>query len=176
MSHTNNTDSSVSNISLENQSNHNDSANLAAAVSATIHYLVGCSIGEFLGLFIGVSLGLSIPAIQFLNTILAFISGFLLMLIPIMKFRKIGLNAVLKIIWLGDDRFHKRYGVYHEPGCLFCGWNEHRFCFSFDILVGVFVSLSAGFIAAFPRKLLDDSSKYKKCRNRLWFKGSRFSG
>jgi len=71
------------------------------AVSATMHCLTGCVIGEVIGLVLGVSLGW--PPIQtaIVATILAFITGFALTLLPTFK-QGLSVSETFKAVWLGE--------------------------------------------------------------------------
>ena len=62
---------------------HSDINRMAA--SATLHCLTGCAIGEILGLVIGTALGLSNIATILLAVVLAFLFGYALSLIPLVK-------------------------------------------------------------------------------------------
>jgi hypothetical protein len=55
------------------------------AVSSTVHCLTGCAIGEVLGMVIGTALGWSNWATVALAVALAFLSGSLLTLLPLMR-------------------------------------------------------------------------------------------
>lgn len=55
------------------------------AFSATLHCLLGCSIGEILGMVVGTALGMSNPATIALAVVLAFISGYLMTLLPLRR-------------------------------------------------------------------------------------------
>lgn len=133
------------------------------AISATIHCLVGCSIGEFLGLAIGVSLGFSVLWIIVLDTTLAYISGFLLTLIPIMRHRKMSLVDAFKIIWLGEVisigvmEFAMNYVDYHMGGM------TSGSIFNASFWVGFLVALPAGFIAALPVNYWMIKKNLKNC-------------
>lgn len=52
---------------------------------ATIHCLIGCSIGEILGMFLATYFGLSNPLTIGLAIVLAFIFGYSLTLVPLLK-------------------------------------------------------------------------------------------
>jgi hypothetical protein len=72
------------------------------AARSTRHCLIGCVIGEVIGLAIGVELGLSTAATITLATSLAYISGFTLGLLPVMKSRGLSLVEAFKLIWVGE--------------------------------------------------------------------------
>lgn len=71
------------------------------AISATIHCLSGCAIGEVLGMVIGTAIGLSTGATIALAVTLAFISGFSLTTIPLLR-HGIPLKRALKLAFLAD--------------------------------------------------------------------------
>ena len=85
----------------ENHSNGMDNGEFKVAVSTTLHCLTGCAVGEILGLIIGVGLGLSVVGIVVLATTLAYVSGFTLGLLPLVR-RKMTLRRALKMIWVGE--------------------------------------------------------------------------
>src|SRR4028118_1497886 len=55
------------------------------AFSATVHCLTGCSVGEVLGMVIGTALGWGNAATIALAVVLAFIFGYALTLIPLIR-------------------------------------------------------------------------------------------
>jgi hypothetical protein len=55
------------------------------ALSATVHCLTGCSIGEVLGMIIGTLLGWNNWATIALSVLLAFVFGYLLTLLPLLR-------------------------------------------------------------------------------------------
>lgn len=63
---------------------HRQSLN-RVAFSATVHCLTGCSIGEVLGMIIGTALGWSNWPTVALSVILAFLFGYLLTLLPLLR-------------------------------------------------------------------------------------------
>jgi hypothetical protein len=72
------------------------------AAQATLHCLTGCVIGEVAGLLIGVTLGFSPWTTIALATVLAYLTGMTLGLLPVMRSQGIGLVAALRIIWVGE--------------------------------------------------------------------------
>jgi hypothetical protein len=75
---------------------------LLTSARATLHCLTGCVIGEVAGLMIAVTLGLSVWPTVILATSLAYLSGFTLGLVPVMRDRGKTFREALKIIWLGE--------------------------------------------------------------------------
>ncbi len=55
------------------------------ALSATIHCLTGCSIGEVLGMVIGTALGMGNWSTVALAVVLAFVFGYLLTMLPLLR-------------------------------------------------------------------------------------------
>jgi apolipoprotein N-acyltransferase len=72
-----------------------------AAASVTLHCLTGCAIGEWLGLSIGVTLGLGTAKTIALAVTLAFVCGFALTLIPLLR-RGLRFAQAWKIVWIGE--------------------------------------------------------------------------
>lgn len=73
----------------------------STAIKATVHCLTGCAIGEILGLVIGTALGLSNTTTFFIAIGLAFVFGYSLSIIPLMKFG-LGLTAAIPIVLAAD--------------------------------------------------------------------------
>jgi hypothetical protein len=70
------------------------------AWSATLHCLTGCAIGEVLGMVIGTALGWSNAATIALAVVLAFMFGYALTLLPLVK--ALSLGAALKLALAAD--------------------------------------------------------------------------
>lgn len=71
------------------------------ALLATVHCLVGCAIGEIAGLVIGNALGWSVVATIALAVVLAFMSGFALTMLPLLR-RGDSLNSAMRIALAAD--------------------------------------------------------------------------
>lgn len=71
------------------------------ALSATVHCLSGCAIGEVAGMVIGTALGWSNMATIGLAVVLAFISGFALTMLPLLRHR-FSLGRALKLALAAD--------------------------------------------------------------------------
>ena len=73
----------------------------AVAFSATVHCLTGCAIGEVAGLAIGTALGLSNLATIVLAVVLAFLFGYTLTSLPLLR-SGMALGAVIPIAFASD--------------------------------------------------------------------------
>lgn len=140
-----------------------DKTTARVAASATVHCLTGCFIGEFIGLVIGVSLGFSVFWIIVLSTTLAFISGFALSLIPLMRHKKMSLKSAFKILWLGETisisvmEFAMNLTDYLSGGMTVDSiWNT-------TFWVGIIFAAIAGYIAAYPINYWMIKRNIKKC-------------
>src|SRR4051812_3395500 len=71
------------------------------AVSATLHCLTGCAIGEILGMVIGTALGLSNWTTVVLSVALAFLFGYSLTSLPLLR-AGLALGAVVPIAFASD--------------------------------------------------------------------------
>ena len=120
------------------------------AARSTQHCLTGCIIGEVIGLAIGIEAGLSTTATILLATTLAYISGFTLGLMPVMKSRGLSLVEAFKLIWLGEAI---SIGVME----IVMNWVDYEMggmaamtVFSWPFVRGLLVAVPAGFLAAWP--------------------------
>ena len=120
------------------------------AARSTQHCLTGCIIGEVIGLAIGVEAGLSTAATIVLATTLAYISGFTLGLLPVMKSRGLSLWNAFKLIWIGEA---VSIGVME----IVMNWVDYEMggmaaasVLSWSFARGLLVAVPAGFLAAWP--------------------------
>ena len=79
---------------------HGASPNRVAAL-ATLHCLTGCAIGEVLGMVIGTAAGLGNPATIALSVVLAFLFGYSLTLLPLLR-SGLGFAAALPLAFASD--------------------------------------------------------------------------
>jgi hypothetical protein len=73
----------------------------AVALSATLHCLTGCAIGEVVGMIVGTSLGLSNLGTVILSVVLAFVFGYSLTSLPLLR-AGLALAAVVPIALASD--------------------------------------------------------------------------
>ncbi|HSH41347.1 MAG TPA: DUF4396 domain-containing protein [Arenicellales bacterium] len=102
------------------------------ALSATIHCLTGCSIGEVLGMVIGTALGLGTWPTVALAVALAFVFGYTLTMIPLLR-AGIDLGTALKLAFASDTVSIIIMEVVDNavmlviPGAMDAGLSEARF-------------------------------------------------
>jgi len=85
---------------MQKTKTHNTSTD-SMAVSATLHCLTGCAIGEVLGLVIGSALGLDTHITIILAIGLAFLFGYTLSTLPLLK-AGMTLGAALTVVLAAD--------------------------------------------------------------------------
>jgi hypothetical protein len=129
---------------------HGSASPFKVSAQATLHCLTGCIVGETAGLAIGVTLGLAAWQTIVLATILSYLSGFTLGVLPVMKSRAAGFWNALRIIWVGEavsigvmeivmNLIDYRMGGMAAPSIL--SWMFWR---------GLAFAVPAGFVAAWP--------------------------
>ncbi len=79
----------------------NDETINKMAVSATLHCLTGCALGEVSGLIIGTALGFSMHATMLLAIGLAFLFGYSLSTLPLLR-AGMTLGAALSVVLVAD--------------------------------------------------------------------------
>lgn len=120
------------------------------ASRSTLHCLTGCIIGEVVGLGIGVELGLSTAATIILATGLAYLSGFILGLLPVMKSRGLSLLAAFKLIWLGEAVSIGVMEIVMNAVDYQMGGMAAPTILSWAFFRGLIFAVPAGFLAAWP--------------------------
>ncbi|HEX8641245.1 MAG TPA: DUF4396 domain-containing protein [Allosphingosinicella sp.] len=129
---------------------HGSGGAFKVSAQATLHCLTGCVIGEVAGLAIGVTLGLPAWQTLALATGLAYLSGFTLGVLPVMKSRRTDFWNALRIIWIGEavsigvmeivmNLVDYQMGGMGAPSIL--SWMFWR---------GILFAVPAGFFAAWP--------------------------
>ena len=120
------------------------------AARSTQHCLTGCIIGEVIGLAIGIEAGLSTDATIALATTLAYISGFTLGLVPVMKSRGLSLLAAFKLIWLGEAISIGVMEFVMNAVDYQMGGMAAMTVLSWSFVGALLVAVPAGFLAAWP--------------------------
>ena len=120
------------------------------AARSTLHCLTGCIIGEVVGLAIGIEAGLSTAATIILATGLAYISGFALGLLPVMKSRGLSLAAAFRLIWLGEAVSIGVMELVMNVVDYQMGGMAATTVLSWMFVRGLLFAVPAGFLAAWP--------------------------
>jgi hypothetical protein len=134
--------------STHDHTHHHRNTN-AMAVSATLHCLTGCAIGEVLGLIIGTAFGLSNGVTTLLAVALAFVFGFGLSTLPLLK-AGMGFMAALSIVIAADTlsitvmEIVDNLVMYLIPGAMHATLVDTLFWISMPI------ALTVAFFAALP--------------------------
>ncbi|WP_330475385.1 DUF4396 domain-containing protein [Terrabacter sp. C0L_2] len=119
------------------------------AASATLHCLTGCAIGEILGLLIGTATGLGNGATIALSIGLAFLFGYTLSSLPLLR-GGLALGTALRLVLAADTVSILTMEVVDNlvmaviPGAMNAGLVNTVFW------VGMAISLVAAFAAAYP--------------------------
>ena len=129
---------------------HHHGNPFVTSAQATFHCLSGCVIGEVAGLMIGVTLGLSVIATMALATALAYISGFTLGLIPVMRNQRKTLVEAFKLIWIGEAISIGVMEIAMNAADYYAGGMTADSVFTSVFWVGVGAAVIAGFLAAWP--------------------------
>lgn len=143
---------STSNQSAQSGHEHGsgDNTTLSTSAHATAHCLAGCMIGEVAGLAIGVTFGLGVIATIAVATGLAYVTGFALALIPIMKRAGLNLKQAFAVVWLGEAvsiaamEIAMNGADYLVGGLAASSLGDPRFW------LGLVAAAPAGFLAAWP--------------------------
>lgn len=127
----------------------NDDSLTRTALSATLHCLTGCAIGEVLGMVIGSALGWSNLATVALAVALAFLFGYSLTMLPLLR-SGMALAAVLPLALASDTLSIAVMEIVDNavmllvPGAMEAGVGSLLFWISLAF------ALVVAFVAAFP--------------------------
>lgn len=136
----------------EHDGEHNHSPKMNTnkmAASATLHCLTGCAIGEVTGLIIGLALGLSVGATILLAVALAFVFGYALSTLPLVK-SGMAFFAALSVVFAADTLSIATMEIVDNavmaiiPGAMNAGLVNPIFWLSMPL------ALAVAFVAAFP--------------------------
>lgn len=136
---------------------------LVTAAQSTLHCLTGCVIGEVAGLMIAVMIGLSIWPTIILATTLAYISGFTLGLLPVMKRQNKTLVEAFKLIWIGEVISIGVMEIAMNSADYAMGGMNAGSILSPMFWAGIAVAIPAGFLAAWPVNWWLLKRDLKKC-------------
>ncbi len=123
---------------------------LVTSAQATLHCLTGCVIGEVVGLTIGIMLGLGPWVSMGLATILAYVTGMTLGLVPVARRRKIGFVDAFRIIWIGEVISIGVMELVINAVDYSIGGVQANSLLAPVFWIGLAVAIPAGFVAAWP--------------------------
>ncbi len=121
----------------------------AMAASATLHCLTGCAIGEIAGLMIGTALGLATAPTIALSVSLAFLFGYALSTLPLLR-AGLAVGTALSVVLAADTLSIATMEVVDNavmasiPGAMNAGLVNEVFW------IGMAIALTAAFVAAYP--------------------------
>jgi len=147
----------------EHAQQHNSNNPIVTSAQATLHCLVGCVIGEVTGLIIGVSLGIGLWPTILLATFLAFVFGFTLGLIPVMRRQKKSFLEALRLIWIGEAISIGVMEIVMNTVDYAVGGMQTGTVFTPVFWYGIALAIPAGFLAAWPVNWWLLSRDMKKC-------------
>ncbi|MGR8948530.1 MAG: DUF4396 domain-containing protein [Gammaproteobacteria bacterium] len=133
------------------------------AAQATLHCLTGCVIGEVAGLVIAVLLGLSVWPTIILATTLAYLSGFMLGLLPVMRRQSKSFKEAFRLIWIGEVISIGVMEIAMNATDYYVGGMEAGSILSGTFWLGIAAAVPAGFVAAWPVNWWLLSRDLKKC-------------
>jgi len=137
-------------MNTQTHAHHGGDNILVTSAQATLHCLTGCVIGEVAGLMIGVALGLGVWVTMGLATVLAYITGMTLGLVPVARREGIGFVAALKIIWIGEVISIGVMELVMNAVDYNIGGVQAGSLLEPVFWIGIAVAIPAGFLAAWP--------------------------
>ncbi len=148
---------------MQAHSHHYGGNALVTSAQATIHCLTGCVIGEVTGLIIGVSLGLAVWPTIVLATVLAYLSGMTLGLVPVMRSQGKTAAEALKLIWIGEVFSIGVMEVAMNTIDYSVGGMQAASVLDPIFWAGIAAAVPAGFLAAWPVNWWLIKRDLKKC-------------
>ena len=107
-------------------------------------------IGEAAGLVIGISLGWGAAATITLAVVLAYVSGFAMALLPVIKQAGLGLVAAMRVIWLGEAIAIAVMEIAMNVVDYWLGGIQVASIWNALFWLGLAAAAPAGFLAAWP--------------------------
>jgi hypothetical protein len=119
------------------------------ALSATLHCLTGCAIGEVAGLVIGSAIGLSNGATVALAFVLAFLTGYALSTLPLLR-NGIGVGRALRLVLAADTLSILVMEARRQPGRAGGAGCDGGRAAELALLGFAGLALAVAFVAAYP--------------------------
>ena len=123
---------------------------LVTSAQSTLHCLTGCVIGEVAGLLIGVSLGLGAWITMGLATVLAYITGMTLGVVPVSRRENVSLAEAFRIVWIGEVVSIGVMELVMNAVDFGVGGAQASDVFAPIFWIGIAFAIPAGFLAAWP--------------------------
>ena len=137
-------------MNTQTHAHHGHDNILVTSAQATLHCLTGCVIGEVAGLMIGIALGLGVWVSMGLATVLAYMTGMTLGLVPVARREGISFVAALKIIWIGEVISIGVMELVMNAVDYNIGGVQAGSLLEPIFWIGIAVAIPAGFVAAWP--------------------------
>lgn len=144
-------DKTTDHTTCHNEGHSEHSSNpFVTSAKATLHCLTGCVIGEVAGLIIAMALGLGVWPTIILATSLAYLSGFTLGLLPIMRDQGKTFMQALKLIWIGEVISIGVMEIAMNATDYYMGGMTAGSLLAPQFWIAIMVAIPAGFVAAWP--------------------------
>jgi hypothetical protein len=153
----------MSNHSHHGHHGHDGGGPLKTSAQATLHCLTGCVIGEVAGLVIGTIIGLTPWPMIVLATVLSYVSGITLGLVPVMRNQGVGLLGAFKIIWIGEVISIGVMEIVMNFVDYQLGGMGAKSVFAWTFWRGLIFAIPAGFLVAWPVNWWLLSRELKAC-------------
>jgi len=133
----------------QGQHDRKEQTRFGLSVSATVHCLLGCGLGEVAGVIIGTALSWSNVKTIVLAVILGFVFGFLFGIIPLLR-AGFGIRRAFRQVFIAESlsiavmEIAEVLVEVYTPGVMNASLTSLLFW------AGMFLAMTAGFIAAFP--------------------------
>ncbi len=137
-------------MNTQTHAHHGHDNVFVTSAQATLHCLTGCVIGEVAGLMIGIALGLGVWVTMGLATVLAYITGMTLGLVPVARREGISFVAALKIIWIGEVISIGVMELVMNAVDYNIGGVQAGSLLEPIFWIGIAVAIPVGFVAAWP--------------------------
>ncbi len=137
-------------MNTQTHTHHGQGSMLVTSAQATVHCLTGCVIGEVAGLMIGIALGLGPWITMGLATILAYITGMTLGVIPVARRENISMVSAFRVIWIGEVISIGVMEIVMNAVDYSIGGVQANSLLEPVFWIGIAVAIPAGFVAAWP--------------------------
>ncbi|MBO6520366.1 MAG: DUF4396 domain-containing protein [Rhodospirillales bacterium] len=129
---------------------HQDHPPLKASAHATLHCLIGCFIGEAIGVGLGVWFGLGVVLTIATGVVFAYIFGFALALVPLMRSMNLSLAGAMRVVWLGEAISIAVMEIVMNSVDYWIGGLQATSIGQPVFWIGLAAAAPAGFLAAWP--------------------------